>query len=217
MFFVSDFIVFDCFQFRYAALMTFSACAEGCFNLKQSSSSKTISQNDVIINQIVNGVIQRLRFDDCGRVRYAACNAIGQMCTDFGGFVQEKFHELVVLALCEAMSTDKQPRYIFLFFKSLLIIYSLQAHAAAALVNFCESSTSSLITPYLDRIFPALTLLLNTPILYLQEQAITTLAVLADCAGEMFIPYYQGVMRVLLNLLKEARGSGPEWRLLRGI
>ena len=29
------------------------------------------------------------------RVRYAACNAMGQMCTDFGPVFQKKFHQKV--------------------------------------------------------------------------------------------------------------------------
>ena len=30
------------------------------------------------------------------RVRYAACNAIGQMCTDFEPTIQKKCHETIV-------------------------------------------------------------------------------------------------------------------------
>ena len=34
------------------------------------------------------------------RVRYAACNALGQMATDFGPTFQKKFHQKVVNVTC---------------------------------------------------------------------------------------------------------------------
>ena len=90
----------------------------------------------------------------------------------------------------------------------------VQAHGAAALVNFCEHATPDTIGPYLDTIFSKLTVLLQTQRTYLQEQAITSLATVADAAGERFAQYYNGVMPVLLNILHSA--TAKEFRLLRG-
>jgi hypothetical protein len=68
--------------------------------------------------------------------------------------------------------------------------------------------------PYLQLIFAKLTNLLQIPRTYLQEQAITTLATVADAAGERFAEYYPTVMPVLLNILRTA--TTKEYRLLRG-
>ncbi|EPB67358.1 HEAT repeat protein [Ancylostoma ceylanicum] len=58
------------------------------------------------------------------RVRHAACNAIGQMSSDFAPTLQKKCHEWVVPALMNAMMDSSCAR--------------VSAHAAAALINFCE-------------------------------------------------------------------------------
>ncbi len=56
------------------------------------------------------------------RVRYACCNAIGQMSTDFAPVFEKKFHARVVPGLLLLMDDTANPR--------------VQAHAGAALVNF---------------------------------------------------------------------------------
>lgn len=60
------------------------------------------------------------------RVRYACCNAIGQMSTDFAPVFEKKFHARVVPGLLLLMDDAANPR--------------VQAHAGAALVNFRYSS-----------------------------------------------------------------------------
>ena len=44
------------------------------------------------------------------RVRYAACNAIGQMSTDFPSVFQKKFHEYVIPTLLMLMDDVQNPR-----------------------------------------------------------------------------------------------------------
>ena len=56
------------------------------------------------------------------RVRYACCNAIGQMSTDFAPVFEKKFHARVIPGLLMLMDDTANPR--------------VQAHAGAALVNF---------------------------------------------------------------------------------
>ena len=55
-------------------------------------------------------------------MRYACCNAIGQMSTDFAPVFEKKFHARVVPGLLHLMDDTANPR--------------VQAHAGAALVNF---------------------------------------------------------------------------------
>jgi hypothetical protein len=69
----------------------------------------------------------------------------------------------------------------------------VHAHAAAALINFCEGVERDTLLPYLDPIVERLLKLLN-PVQdgsrptkrYVQEQAITTLAMVADASETTF-------------------------------
>jgi importin-5 len=76
-----------------------------------------------------------------------------------------------------------------------LILYEFRvhAHAAAALINFCEGAERDTLLPYLDPIVERLLKLLN-PVQdggrptkrYVQEQAVTTLAMVADASETTF-------------------------------
>jgi hypothetical protein len=68
------------FKQRIAALMALSAVGEGCR-----------SQMLPLLPEVVDGIVPFLK-DSHFRVRYAACNALGQMATDFSPDFQEKFH-----------------------------------------------------------------------------------------------------------------------------
>lgn len=61
------------------------------------------------------------------RVRYAACNAIGQMSTDFAPNFQKKFHEKVVPGLLLVLDDNQNPR--------------VQAHAGIYCVQFVITMT----------------------------------------------------------------------------
>jgi hypothetical protein len=63
--------------------------------------------------------------DPHAKVRWAACQALGQMCTDLGPELQIAKHQIVVPGLMGVMDDFSQPR--------------VQAHAAAAIVNFSEN------------------------------------------------------------------------------
>ncbi|RIB28214.1 armadillo-type protein [Gigaspora rosea] len=172
---------------RHAALMAISAIGEGCVKIMEPE-----------LGKIIELVLPYLR-DPHPRVRYAACNAIGQMSTDFQDSLQKKFHQPVLSNLIPIMDTP-EPR--------------VQAHAAAALVNFCEAADKSILEPYLDAIFERLLILLNSGRTYVQEQAITTIATVADSAEDRFVKYYSAIMPLLINVLRNAHQR--EYRLLRG-
>ena len=69
----------------------------------------------------------------------------------------------------------------------------VHAHAAAALINFCEGVERDTLLPYLDPIVERLLKLLNPGgdqrmvKRYVQEQAITTLAMVADASEATFV------------------------------
>ena len=63
--------------------MAISAVGEGCYK-----------QMEALLTDIVNIVLPFLA-DQHPRVRYAACNAVGQLSTDFACGFQKKFHSRV--------------------------------------------------------------------------------------------------------------------------
>jgi hypothetical protein len=90
----------------------------------------------------------------------------------------------------------------------------VQSHAASALINFCEHCTPQLIAPYLEPLLAKLFSLLQINKTIVQEQAITAIAAIADCAEESFLKYYDTLMPYLKNILENA--NGKEFRTLRG-
>lgn len=120
---------------RYAALMAISAVGEGCHN-----------QMETMLEELMRGVLTYLG-DPHPRVRYAACNAIGQMSTDFAPVFEKKFHEQVIPGLLALLGDVENPR--------------VQAHAGAALVNFSEDCPKHILTKYLEDIMTKLEAILN--------------------------------------------------------
>lgn len=171
---------------RHAALMAISAISEGCRELMTAE-----------LNKVLELVVPALR-DPHPRVRWAGCNALGQMSTDFAGIMQEKYHQIVVPAIIPVLESA-EPR--------------VQAHAAAALVNFCEEAEKSTLEPYLDNLLTHLFQLLQSPKRYVQEQALSTIATIADSAEAAFSKYYDTLMPLLFSVLQQE--NTKELRLLR--
>ncbi|RAL64762.1 hypothetical protein DID88_001793 [Monilinia fructigena] len=171
---------------RHAALMAISAISEGCRDLMLGE-----------LNRVLELVVPALS-DPHPRVRWAGCNALGQMSTDFAGTMQEQYHEQVVRNIIPVLRSP-EPR--------------VQAHAAAALVNFCEEAEKTILEPYLDELLTNLFQLLQSPKRYVQEQALSTIATIADSAEAAFATYYDTLMPILFNVLKEE--ATKELRLLR--
>lgn len=90
------------------------------------------------------------------RVRYAACNAVGQMSTDFAPIFEKKFHDKVIPGLLMVLDDNANPR--------------VQAHAGAALVNFSEDCPKNILTPYLDAIMGKLESILTAKFQELVEK-----------------------------------------------
>lgn len=172
---------------RQAALMALSSAAEGC--------------RDVLITEIPKllDLILPLLNDQHPRVQYATCNALGQISTDFADVIQKTAGDRIVPALVSKLTNQSVPR--------------VQAHAAAALVNFSENATKEVLEPYLDDLLTNLLTLLQSPKRYVQEQVLTTIAIVADAAEQKFIKYYDTLMPLLINVLKT--DMGDENRLLK--
>uniref|UniRef100_A0A452SWH7 Importin 5 n=1 Tax=Ursus americanus TaxID=9643 RepID=A0A452SWH7_URSAM len=115
---------------------------------------------------------------------------------------------LVIAALLQTMEDQGNQR--------------VQAHAAAALINFTEDCPKSLLIPYLDNLVKHLHSIM---VLKLQEliqkgtklvleQVVTSIASVADTAEEKFVPYYDLFMPSLKHIVENA--VQKELRLLRG-
>ncbi|EMC99967.1 hypothetical protein BAUCODRAFT_30394 [Baudoinia panamericana UAMH 10762] len=171
---------------RHAALMAISAISEGCQELMEGE-----------LDKVLDLVVPALR-DPHPRVRWAGCNALGQMSTDFKGTMQSKYHQIVLPALITVLSAS-EPR--------------VQSHAAAALVNFCEEAEKETLEPYLDTLLQNLMQLLQSPKRFVQEQALSTIATVADSAESTFGKWYGQLMPLLFNVLQQP--NEREMRLLR--
>ena len=171
---------------RHAALMAISAISEGCRDLMLGE-----------LDQVLGIVVPALK-DPHSRVKWAGCNALGQMSTDFAGTMQEKYHQVVLSNLIPVLDAP-EPR--------------IQSHAAAALVNFCEEADQAVLEPYLDELLTRLLKILQSPKRYVQEQALSTIATIADSAESTFAKYYDTLMPMLFNVLREEQDK--DLRLLR--
>lgn len=183
-------------RYRHAALMAISAIGEGCGK-----------QMQVVLEDVVAAVLPFCQ-DSHYRVRYAACNALGQMANDFSPSLQRKFHEKVIPALLLALDDFDTPR--------------VQTHAGAALVNFSEQCPKTILVKYLPAIMQKLHKVLKVRLEELVakgnklvlEQVVTTIATVADAVEENFVPYYNNFMPLLKFLMVNA--TVKEFRLLRG-
>ncbi|XP_070496261.1 importin-5 [Chironomus tepperi] len=183
-------------KYRHAALMAISAAGEGCHK-----------QMETMLDSITEGTLKYLA-DPHPRVRYAACNAIGQMCTDFAPVFEKKFHAQVIPGLLNLLDDHANPR--------------VQAHAGAALVNFSEDCPKTILTRYLDGIMNKLGAILNTKFNELVEkgtklvleQVVTTIASVADTTEKEFIVYYDQLMPCLKYII--ANANTDELKMLRG-
>ena len=107
---------------------------------------------------------------------------LGQMSTDFAGTMQQNYHQVVLPNIIPVLDSA-EPR--------------VQAHAAAALVNFCEEAEKQILEPYLDDLLVHLLRLLRSPKRFVQEQALSTIATIADSAETAFGKYYDTLMPLL--------------------
>lgn len=173
---------------RHGALMAISNVVEGC--------------RDVLLdelNQLVEMVLPHLH-DAHSRVQWAACNALGQMSTDLGPEIQQQYGTQILPALISKLTLESVPK--------------VQAHAAAAVVNFSEDATQSVMERFMDDLLSHLLQLLSSPKRYVQEQVLTTIAIVADSAQGRFAKYYDTLMPLLLQVMR-APDERFEYRMLK--
>lgn len=171
---------------RHAALMAVSAISEGCRDLMI-----------IELSQVLDLVVPALS-DPHPRVRWAGCNALGQMSTDFAPTMQTDHYDRVLKAIVPVLGSPEA---------------RVKSHAAAALVNFCEEAEKSILEPYLDDLLSHLYQLLQNEKRYVQEQALSTIATIADAAEVAFSKYYDTLMPLLVDFMQ--KDNQKEHQLLR--
>eukprot|EP00891_Asterochloris_glomerata_P002388 jgi/Astpho2/2388/Aster-05646 len=172
---------------RHAALICLAQIAEGC--------TKTMLKSLGDLTRLCMAGLQ----DPHAKVRWAACQALGQMCTDLGPNIQEEQHQNILPGLMAVMDDFGEPR--------------VQAHASAAIVNFTEGCESDLLPNYLDQLIQKLLQLAGKGAKTVKEGALTALASVADASKNYFINYYDHVMPLLRGILSS--GVSREEALLR--
>lgn len=160
---------------KHAALMAISAISEGCRDQMVGE-----------LKQVLDLVVPALS-EPHPRVRWAGCNALGQMSTDFAPTMQKEYFDVILKAIIPVLDSP-EPR--------------VKSHAAAALVNFCEEAEKTVLEPYLDELLSSLYRLLQYDKRYVQEQALSTIATIADAAEAAFSKYYDSLMPQLFNVLQ---------------
>ncbi|CAN4087497.1 unnamed protein product [Withania somnifera] len=142
----------------------------------------------IAIAQIAEGCS---KFPDAHpRVRWASINTIGHFSIVLGPDFQEQYHSQVLPVLAAAMDDFQSPR--------------IQAHAASAIVNFCENCTAEIFLPYLGSIVSKLLVLVQNVKQMVQQEALVALAYVANLSKEHFQTYYDCVMSSLKVILVNA-------------
>ncbi|KAK4832074.1 hypothetical protein QYF61_020630 [Mycteria americana] len=175
----------------------------------------------LVLPMIKEHIMQMLQNPDW-KYRHAglmALSAIGEGCHQQMEGILNEIVNFVLLFL-----QDPHPRVIAALLQTMEDQGNqrVQAHAAAALINFTEDCPKSLLIPYLDNLVKHLH---STMVIKLQEliqkgtklvleQVVTSIASVADTAEEKFVPYYDLFMPSLKHIVENA--VQKELRLLRG-
>ena len=137
--------------------------------------------------------------DPVSRVRFAAINFLGQGAADFIPQFQVEFHEVVIPILIRALDDPSE---------------RVQAHAAAALINFCEHCSQEAIKLYINPLLSKLHEKLKTGARQVQLQVITAIAMVAESAQDAFASFYQHFMPLLQQIIIHASATRDD-RILR--
>jgi hypothetical protein len=133
------------------------------------------------------------------RVRYAVMHCLGQISDDFAPKFQEMYHAEVIPVLIERMD-DPCPRVV--------------GHACASATNFLENCHEAHLKPHMDLLYKKVTGIIDRASSYVKENALSALSALSVGAPELFKPYYESTMEVLLKILVEI--NNPIYKRLRG-
>lgn len=174
-------------KLRFACSISVAQSVEGCvFHFKEN------------LPQLVNMILNHSK-DPVPRVRFAAVNSIAQLATELTPFFQNNYHSKIVPTLLQLLNDP---------------VLKIKAYTAISIVNFTEDIDREIIEPYVDALLSNLHKLLQTNVIYLQEQVLIAICALVDCTSHLFLKYYDYFMPFLIQILGNA--NTMESRKLRG-
>ena len=156
---------------RHAALMAISASSEGCHK-----------QMEPLLDQVMDCVMNFIA-DSHPRVRFACCNAIGQMSTDYS--VQEEVPRQGDPWTVDADAGLRQPQGLG----------PLWSNSGQLLRRLPKNILLPYLPDFMNRLEEVLTAkfheLVQKGNKLVLEQIVTTIASVADTAEEKFVEYYE--------------------------
>lgn len=160
---------------RYSAFIAIGCVAQGCF--------------DNFKNQIrdVFQLVLLSATDQHPRVRYASLQCLAQLCESCKGIIQSEYGEKT-LNLCLHLLSDPAAR--------------VRAHAATCIARFFKSAGQQSFAAFLDPLVRGLLQAFQAGPIYVQEQILYTLSVVATQADHAFAPFYAQCMVFLIPLLE---------------
>jgi len=127
------------------------------------------------------------------RVRYTALHALGQLSNDQAPDFQDKYHSTVMPVLLQKMEDP---------------IDRVASMAMSAFVSFGEELENALMIQYSGGFMQKLVSRLQTSKhRMVQEESITSIAVIAGVIEKDFSQYYDGIMPLLKQLVLNAKGE----------
>ncbi|KOB88620.1 hypothetical protein PFDG_03071 [Plasmodium falciparum Dd2] len=176
---VSEFLMKNTWEHKYVGIM---AIAQTIEYLPEDEIEEQLEHVIKMLLQIL--------VDQDVRVRYAACQAIGQISLDHQPYVQKEFFSEILSALINTMND---------------VHLRVQSHATAAFVNYAEELDKMALLPYADIIIDILLQKLNSSnYLLVREQAVTAIAVIAGVIEEDFLKYYSTVVPMMKDIIQKA-------------
>ena len=179
---------------KYSALMAIASTAEGC-------------AQDFLEDHLEGllAIVWARFVDTHPRVQYAACHALGQLCTDFPGRIQKEFAHNALSALLSLLQSSRDAR--------------VQCHASAALVNFAEDCEPETIAPFLDSILSVLANILASPSCpgYLKEQLIATIGAYSGAAQSRFASFFDQLLPLLVAGLDASQSRKVQCRAVEAL
>lgn len=182
---IGDLVRNDDWRCRHAALMALSQVGEYVDD---------IIQMDPIVNFILN-----FSYDSHPKVRFAVMHALGQISDDMHPEFQERFHEQVLPVMQKSLKDGVQ---------------RVVAHTLAAMTNFIEGSKKAHVSGKIkDILIPCLDFL-KEGISLVKENAMSTIAALAEAANFEFTEFWKPTAEVVFSILQNS--TKPEYKQLRG-
>eukprot|EP00917_Polyrhabdina_sp_WS-2016_P019884 GHVP01042491.1.p1 GENE.GHVP01042491.1~~GHVP01042491.1.p1 ORF type:complete len:1121 (-),score=214.82 GHVP01042491.1:53-3391(-) len=174
----SQYLLQEGWEYKFAGIIAISQCIE------------YIETDEV--PRMLNGILPVImrQFEDAHhRVRFAACQAIGQIALDHYPLFQEKYAVSVLPVLMKVFDDP---------------VVRVQMHATSAIVNLVEEAHSADILPLVPQIFEKFYNRLASDCSYgMKELIITAVAVFSGCIGKSFAPYYSLFVPAVIQIVQQ--------------